>query len=468
MVVAKWSIGRDYLSCFVESDDLIFQDIYDVIIFVCVVYNVIFFLYCWYRIGRMGGANSPSAKALKEACFRMMYYPIGQSLCWLFIWLTFFVHLDHNQANPNKFVPLFLDSISSPLFGTVMFIVFCLQHPTAYRAIKDLLIPKCLRFYRPASVSTNDSFILSDDGSDSSGSKIAQLGSTRPTVVSTTDALRKEVQRARTPQTSGETNPSKQNLSKLTELTDDLIDDEFVGLHLPEDDERDSGAIFRQSDSTVSRPTTISMVSRSSNVTGPRSTTGSLQQSLLENQHNSGTRSITGARSLSVSGSLQAQPIKIDSVKSTTRKSLLDTPNSADSTNAQNGAESGSFASSLLKLPTKFFGGGGSRASRDVSSSHNSSRTSSRSTSRTSSVARTESTASSRVHRNGSRSISRDANFSNVEEADLFRMIQEQTVYEDEVEPESGTSTTNKIVGEVRDISTIEEGADEESSVGTK
>lgn len=123
-------ISANYLGCFVKSQLLIFEDIYDFVIFLSVLFNIISFGMTWKKISDLG-ADSTATKALKEVTFRMVYYPIVQTLCWTFIWVTLFTASGSDQADPEDFFPLLVDSLTSPMLGLGMFIVFLIQQPLA-------------------------------------------------------------------------------------------------------------------------------------------------------------------------------------------------------------------------------------------------------------------------------------------------------------------------------------------------
>jgi hypothetical protein len=169
-------VTRGYLSCFVGvGGGVDFNGIYNVVIFVCVAYNLIFFIYCWNRIRQMGG-KSPTAKALKEACFRMIYYPLVQSFCWFFIWVRYFRSQAADESTPNDLTSLLLSCLSSPFFGTLMFGVFLIQQRKAQEVFLALLLPRCVVHYIYRS---NSESLLDRDSSTTNISSARGSGSQR-------------------------------------------------------------------------------------------------------------------------------------------------------------------------------------------------------------------------------------------------------------------------------------------------
>eukprot|EP00597_Dinobryon_sp_UTEXLB2267_P007541 CAMPEP_0170090328 /NCGR_PEP_ID=MMETSP0019_2-20121128/24204_1 /TAXON_ID=98059 /ORGANISM="Dinobryon sp., Strain UTEXLB2267" /LENGTH=226 /DNA_ID=CAMNT_0010309665 /DNA_START=1483 /DNA_END=2163 /DNA_ORIENTATION=+ len=108
------------------------------------------------------GESSPAAKALREVALRLAYYPLIQSLCWIFIWATFFSSTGTDQADPEDFFPLLVDTLSSPLLGSGMFIAFLLHQPLA----RKQLFSSCYHF----EVSTEDNRLSDISGREMSDS----------------------------------------------------------------------------------------------------------------------------------------------------------------------------------------------------------------------------------------------------------------------------------------------------------
>lgn len=81
--IATGFIAPSYLGCFVKSSEPGYNDIYNIAILCCVVYNMGIFGYVWFRIQQITGTSredwTPAARALKEATVRMIFYPMVQA-----------------------------------------------------------------------------------------------------------------------------------------------------------------------------------------------------------------------------------------------------------------------------------------------------------------------------------------------------------------------------------------------------
>jgi hypothetical protein len=95
----------------------------------------------------MGVGTSPAAKALQQACLRMSFYPVVLTFCWVFIWVSFFSASDSNQANPSNFYTLLFSTLSSPLLGMGIFMVFMINQPRARTVFLQLLTILFVPYY---------------------------------------------------------------------------------------------------------------------------------------------------------------------------------------------------------------------------------------------------------------------------------------------------------------------------------
>lgn len=127
-------ISPNYLGCFVNSELLVFEYLYDVVILVSCLYNIFAFAVTWKRINDLG-VDSPSTKALRAVAMRLVYYPLVQVVCWTFIWVTLITSTGSDQADPDDFFPLLVDSLTSPLLGLGMFIAFLCHQPLARKEL---------------------------------------------------------------------------------------------------------------------------------------------------------------------------------------------------------------------------------------------------------------------------------------------------------------------------------------------
>lgn len=91
---------------------------------------VVAFVVTWKRINDLG-VDSPSTRALRAVAMRLVYYPLVQVVCWTFIWVTLITSTGSDQADPDDFFPLLVDSLTSPLLGLGMFIAFLCHQPLA-------------------------------------------------------------------------------------------------------------------------------------------------------------------------------------------------------------------------------------------------------------------------------------------------------------------------------------------------
>ena len=123
-------ISPNYLGCFVRPERLYFENLYDSVILVTCLFNIFAFAATWKRINDLG-VDSPSTKALREVAWRLIFYPLVQVICWTFIWVTLIISASSDQADPDYFFPLLVDSLTSPVLGMWMFVAFLCHQPLA-------------------------------------------------------------------------------------------------------------------------------------------------------------------------------------------------------------------------------------------------------------------------------------------------------------------------------------------------